>query len=77
MQTPMLGRFCIKKKHRLWFFTWVQKLKVQFFLKFGPGSGSDVQKVPEKCVIPNVKVQDYIIFVSAICQQKIINKLTN
>ena len=52
-------------------------MRVQFFLKFGPGSGLGIQKVPEKCVIPNVKVQDYIIFVSAICQQKIINKLTN
>ena len=37
-------------------------------LEFGPGSGSGVQKVPGKFVIPSVKVQVHIIFVSAICQ---------
>ena len=52
-------------------------MRFQFFPKFEPGSGFGVQKVPEKCVIRNVKVQDYIIFVFSICQQKIINKLTN
>ena len=52
-------------------------MRAQFFLKFGPGSGSAVQKVPGKFVIPNVKVQVRIVLVSAICQQKIINKLTS
>ena len=37
-------------------------------LEFGPGSGSGVQKVPGKFVIPSVKVQVHITFVSAICQ---------
>ena len=44
---------------------------------FGPGSGLGMQKVPGKFVIPSVKVQVRIILVSAICQQKTINKWTN
>ena len=49
-------------------------MTAQFFLKFAPGSGLGVQKVPGKFVIPSVKVQVRIILVSAICQQKTINK---
>ena len=52
-------------------------MRPRFFLKVGPGSGLDVQKVSGKFVIPSVQVQDRIILVSAICQQKIINKLTS
>ena len=52
-------------------------MRAQFFLKFGPGSGSGVKKEPGKFVIPSVKVQVRIILVSAICQQKVINILTN
>ena len=52
-------------------------MRAQFFLKFGPGSGLGMQNVPGKFVIPSVKVQVRIILVSAICQQKAINKLTN
>ena len=36
-------------------------MRVQSFIKFGPGSDSGVQKVLEKIVIPNVKVYDCII----------------
>ena len=49
-------------------------MSAQFFLKFGPGSGLGMKKVPAKFVIPSVKVQVRIILVSAICQQKTINK---
>ena len=49
-------------------------MRAQFFLKFGPGSGLGVQKVPGKFVIPSVKVQVCIILVSAIYQQKTINR---
>ena len=52
-------------------------MRAPFFLKFGPGSGSGVQKVPGKLVIPSAKVQVRIILLSAICQQKVIKKLTN
>ena len=52
-------------------------MRGQFFLKFGPGSDLDVQKEPGEFVIPSVKVQVRIILASAICQQKVINKLTN
>ena len=52
-------------------------MRAQFFPKFGPGSGSGVEKVPGKFVIPSVKVQVRIILVSALCQQKIIIKQAN
>ena len=48
MQTPTLGRFRIPKKHRVWYFTRVEKIWAQVFLKFVPGSGLDVPKVTEK-----------------------------
>ena len=49
-------------------------MTAQVFLKFGPGSGLGVQKMPGKFVIPSVKVQVRIICMSAICQHKTINK---